>query len=68
MSLGLRYSLAAVLERTPDKLILVSVQRTREQGHVDDREIALMRSLLPHFQRACDLATRLKTADFRQGA
>jgi DNA-binding CsgD family transcriptional regulator len=58
--LGLRYFLGAVLEQTPDEIAVVSIQRTRKQGHVDKREIALMRRLYPHYQRAHDLATRLK--------
>jgi DNA-binding CsgD family transcriptional regulator len=67
-SLGLRYFLAAVLERTPDKLATVSVQRTPEQGHVDEHEIEIMRCLFPHFQRAYDMTKRLKAASIRHGA
>jgi hypothetical protein len=59
--LGLRYFVSVVLEQTPDRLAIVAVQRTRKQGHVDQREIALMRRLGPHFQRARDMATRLRT-------
>jgi len=58
--LGLRYFVSAVLEQSPDKLAVVAVQRTRKQGHVDKREINLMRRLYPHYQRAYDLAMRLK--------
>lgn len=66
-SVGLRYCLGAVLERAPDKLATVTVHRTKKQGHVQQREIALMRRLSPHFQRAYDMRTRLKAADSRKG-
>jgi DNA-binding CsgD family transcriptional regulator/PAS domain-containing protein len=59
---GLRYFVGVALEQTPTKFTFVSVQRTRKQGHVDKREIELMRRLGPHLQRAYDAATRLKTA------
>jgi DNA-binding CsgD family transcriptional regulator len=65
--IGLRYFLGAVLEHTPEKIALVSVQRTRKQGHVDNREIALMRRLFPHYQRAHDMMTRLKVAGDHRG-
>jgi DNA-binding CsgD family transcriptional regulator/PAS domain-containing protein len=57
--LGLRYFISVVLEQTPEKMAVVSVQRTRRQGHVGDREISLMARLCPHFQRAHDMRTRL---------
>jgi DNA-binding CsgD family transcriptional regulator len=47
--MGLRYFTAAIFEHTPEKLAAVHVQRTRKQGHVDKREIALMRRLCPHY-------------------
>ncbi|MGB3658346.1 MAG: hypothetical protein WBA14_10515 [Pseudolabrys sp.] len=49
--MGLRYFTAAIFEHTPEKLAAVHVQRTRKQGHVDKREIALMRRLCPHYHR-----------------
>jgi DNA-binding CsgD family transcriptional regulator/PAS domain-containing protein len=63
--LGLRYFVSAVLEQTPDQLAVVAVQRTPRQGHVEHREISLMRRLCPHFQRAHDVRTRLKAAGRR---
>lgn len=66
-ALGLRYFISAVLEQTPERLVIVSVQRTRKQGHVDKRGIVLMRRLCPHFQRAHDLTTRLSAAGDRRG-
>jgi len=59
---GLRYFLGAVLEQTPEKFAFVTVQRTCKQGHVEKREIELLQRLSPHFQRAHDMATRLKSA------
>jgi DNA-binding CsgD family transcriptional regulator/PAS domain-containing protein len=59
---GLRYFLAAVLEQTAEKFAFVTVQRTRRQGHVEKREIELLQRLFPHFQRAHDMANRLKSA------
>ena len=56
-----------LLEHTSEKAAAVSVQRTRKQGHVDKREIALMQRLCPHYQRAYDVATRLRTAGDRGG-
>jgi DNA-binding CsgD family transcriptional regulator/PAS domain-containing protein len=51
-SMGLRYFVSAVLERTEDRIAVVSVQRSRRKGHAEQREIALMHRLCPHFQRA----------------
>jgi DNA-binding CsgD family transcriptional regulator len=65
--LGLRYFLGALLDHTSEKATVISVQRTRKQGHVDKREISLMRRLSTHYQRAHDVATRLRTAGDREG-
>ncbi len=51
-SMGLRYFISAVLEQTEDRIAVVAVQRSRRNGHVTNREIALMHRLCPHFQRA----------------
>jgi DNA-binding CsgD family transcriptional regulator len=56
---GMRYFIFAILEQTPDKVAAVTVQRTRREGHVGDREIRLMQRLCPHFQRAYDMRARL---------
>jgi DNA-binding CsgD family transcriptional regulator/PAS domain-containing protein len=61
-AVGLHYCIGAVLERTPNQLVMVYAQRTRQQGHVQQREIELMERITPHFQRAFDVATRLKIA------
>lgn len=57
---GVRYFLSAILEQTQDKLTVVTVQRTRRQGHVEGREIALMERLVPHLQRANQTRERMQ--------
>jgi PAS domain-containing protein len=66
--LDLRYFSSVVLEQTSEKMVGVSIQRTRRQGHVGEREISLMQRLCPHFQRAYDMRTRLKAARNRENA
>jgi DNA-binding CsgD family transcriptional regulator/PAS domain-containing protein len=51
-AMGLRYFISAVLEQTPDRMAVISVQRSRRKGHADRSDISLMRRLCPHFQRA----------------
>src|SRR6516225_10540743 len=57
--MGLRYFISAVLDQTPDRIAVVSVQRSRRKGHVTRREIALMHRLCPHLQRAYRMRTLL---------
>lgn len=64
----LRYFIAAVLEQTPERIAVVSVQRSRRQGHVSDREIALMQKLCPHFQRAYMMRAQLTAVPARTDA
>jgi DNA-binding CsgD family transcriptional regulator/PAS domain-containing protein len=66
--LGLRYFISAVLEQTRDTLSVVSVQRTRRQGHVDASGISMMQRLFPHLQKAHDMRTRLQAAPEREAA
>jgi DNA-binding CsgD family transcriptional regulator/PAS domain-containing protein len=61
-SMGLRYFISAVLERTDDRIAVVSVQRSRRKGHAEQREIALMHRLCPHFQKAYTMRKRLGAA------
>jgi DNA-binding CsgD family transcriptional regulator/PAS domain-containing protein len=63
--LDLRYFISVVLEHTPDRVAAVTVQRTRKQGHVENREILLMRRLYPHFRRSYDMRARLKVDNSR---
>jgi DNA-binding CsgD family transcriptional regulator len=55
-----RYFLSGNLFRTPRKLAVATVQRSRAQGHVGKAEIALMQRLVPHLRQALDVAARLK--------
>jgi DNA-binding CsgD family transcriptional regulator/PAS domain-containing protein len=66
--LDLRYFISAVVEQTPDRLVAVSVQRTRRQGHVDAEEISLMQRLCPHLRKAHDMRTRLQASPHREAA
>jgi DNA-binding CsgD family transcriptional regulator len=60
--IGFRYFVSGVLRQTPQEFAAVAVQRSPAQGHVGGAEIALMQRLVPHFQQALDVATRLKRA------
>ncbi len=66
--IDLRYFLSTVLEHTADRLTVFAVQRSRRQGHVDKSEIALMRRLFPHLQRAYDMRMRLASGSRRESA
>jgi DNA-binding CsgD family transcriptional regulator/PAS domain-containing protein len=63
--LDLRYFMSVVLEQTPERTAVVTVQRTRKQGHVDQREILLMQRLYPHFQKSYDMRAKLKIQSSR---
>lgn len=56
---GLRYFLMGMAHVTPDDIALYSVQFPRRHGHPEKPEIEVMKILLPHFQRAHDVAERL---------
>lgn len=62
-SFGLRYALGTLLENSPDRLVALSVKRSRIQGHPGKREIALMTRLNRHFQQAYDVRQRIRIAD-----
>jgi DNA-binding CsgD family transcriptional regulator/PAS domain-containing protein len=61
-SLGLRYFMSGQLLNTRDNQAIVSIQRTRKQGHVGQDDIERLRILIPHVQQAYDVATRLRTS------
>jgi DNA-binding CsgD family transcriptional regulator/PAS domain-containing protein len=63
--LELRYFISVVLQQTPDRMAIVTMQRTRKQGHVENREILLMQRLYPHFQRSYDMRAKLKVENSR---
>ncbi len=65
-SIDLRYFLSGQIMNTRDVQGVVTIQRSRRQGHVEQREIDWMRRLLPHVRQAHDVATRLKGAGSAQ--
>jgi DNA-binding CsgD family transcriptional regulator len=62
-SIGLRYFLTGQISNTPDSQAVVSIQRSRRQGHVEGSDVERMRRLIPHLRQAWDVMTRLKRAD-----
>lgn len=58
---GLRYFVSAALTHTLDEFAAVAVQRSPRQGHVGEREIAVMRQLVPHLRQAFDVTRRLRS-------
>jgi DNA-binding CsgD family transcriptional regulator/PAS domain-containing protein len=66
--LGLRYFLTGKLADTADTHAIISIQRSRREGHVERADIARMRRLLPHLRQAYDVATRLRDARARASA
>ena len=62
-SIGLRYFLTGQISNTPDSQAVVSIQRSRRQGHVERSDVARMRRLIPHLRQAWDVTTRLKRAE-----
>jgi DNA-binding CsgD family transcriptional regulator len=64
--LDLRYFLSGQIMDTPEIQGIVSIQRSRRQGHVDKRDVERMLRLLPHVRQAYDVATRLKKAGAAQ--
>jgi DNA-binding CsgD family transcriptional regulator len=60
--LGLRYSIAGTVRQSESEFAVFAIQRSPQQGHVEKREIGLMRRLVPHMQHAFDVARRLRLA------
>jgi DNA-binding CsgD family transcriptional regulator len=67
-SIDLRYFLSGQVFNTERSQAIVSIQRSRRQGHVGRSEIDRMRRLLPHFRQAHDLVSRLGNARAATGA
>jgi DNA-binding CsgD family transcriptional regulator len=61
-SIGLRYFITAQVVDTPELHGVVSIQRSRRQGHVEACDVARMERLMPHLHQAYDLARRLENA------
>jgi DNA-binding CsgD family transcriptional regulator len=59
-SIGLRYFATAQIIDTPELHGIISVQRSRKQGHVERRDLDRMRRLLPHFSQAYEMTMRLR--------
>jgi DNA-binding CsgD family transcriptional regulator len=57
---GLRYHIAGV-SKCSGYIAAFSVQRTRRQGHANERDVALFDLLKPHLSRALSLADQLGT-------
>jgi DNA-binding CsgD family transcriptional regulator len=60
-SYGLRYFIGSELYETDDLQIVWSLQRRRDQGHVQSQEVELFESVKPHLARAFVLADQLGT-------
>ena len=58
---GLRYFVGSQLGATQHHHIVWTLQRTRRQGHVDERDVLLVEQLKPHLARALSLADQLGT-------
>lgn len=61
-SIDLRYFLTGQIVDTPDIHGVVSVQRSRKQGHIGKHELEWMRRLLPHLCQAYEMSDRLQNA------
>ncbi len=61
-SIDLRYFLSGQIMNTREMQGVITIQRSRRQGHVERRDVDRMLRLLPHVQQAYDVATRLKRA------
>ena len=61
-SLDLRYFMSAQLTNTDEHQAIVSIQRTKRQGHVQRGDFERMQALLPHLRQAYDMSSRLRGA------
>ncbi len=59
----MRYLLAGVVSRTPTEIVFTATQRSARAGLPDEREVRLLRTLLPHIGLAFDLMRRLHGAE-----
>jgi PAS domain-containing protein len=59
-SLDLRYFMSGQIMDTAEAQAIVSIQRSRRQGHVEQRDVERMRRLLPHLSQAYDVSLRLR--------
>ncbi len=59
----LRYYISATLADDDQSYVGLFVHRTRAQGHVGEKEISLMRRIMPHAASAFDIHLRLERDD-----
>lgn len=60
-SLDLRYFLSGQIDNAADHQAVISIQRTRKQGHVGKDAVERMALLIPHVRQAYDVTKRLRT-------
>jgi DNA-binding CsgD family transcriptional regulator len=63
---GFRYYAAARIVDTDEASAFFTIQRTRNEGHVDAGDLKLLRRLIPHLKRCTQMAIVLGEADFRR--
>jgi DNA-binding CsgD family transcriptional regulator/PAS domain-containing protein len=61
--MDMRYAVAGILETGGGEFGAVAIQRSARHGHVSEREIELMRQVLPHLAQAVDTSRRLTAKD-----
>lgn len=61
--LGLRYFVAVQVSNSASHNSVLAVQRSPEQGHIGELEIALLQRLTPHLRRALDLRFRFEASN-----
>jgi DNA-binding CsgD family transcriptional regulator len=59
---GVRYFVAAILERSDQKMVTISVHRSHREGHIEEGGLTALRRLLPHLRQAYDVTDRLRAA------
>ena len=59
---GYRYFVGGTMNASALRSVLLSVQRSTKQGHVDTAEVTQMRRLLPHVRQAFEVTQRLEEA------
>lgn len=59
---GFRYSVLGMLQNNDRWFSLISTQRLKRQGSVEQPDIDALRGLLPHLRQALDVQLRLKSA------
>jgi len=63
---GIRHSLAAVVARDRESIVLVTIQRSARRGSWTRREAELVEALMPHLARAFEMHRRLGALRMRE--